>query len=81
MLLNGDGNAVIKYVPEYGTINQKYTIDKRIVTLNIDMHKGGNWDNWYDGTELMQYDVILTNEAVICGLTPEKVCNIKEFAA
>lgn len=24
---------------------------------------------------------ILTNEAVICGLTPEKVCNIKEFAA
>ena len=61
MLLNGDGNAVIKYVPEYGTINQKYTIDKRIVTLNSDMHKGGNWDNWYDGTELMQYDVILTN--------------------
>ena len=48
MLLNGDGNAVIKYVPEYGTINQKYTIDKRIVTLNSDMHKGGNWDNWYD---------------------------------
>lgn len=26
----------------------------------------------YDGT---------ANEAVICGLTPEKVCNIKEFAA
>lgn len=61
MLLNGDGNAVIKYVPEYGTINQKYTTDRRVVTLNSDMHKGGNWDNWYDGTELMQYDVILTN--------------------
>lgn len=26
-------------------------------------------------------DIILTNEAVICGLTPEKACNIKEFAA
>lgn len=24
---------------------------------------------------------ILTNEAVICGLTPEKARNIKEFAA
>lgn len=26
-------------------------------------------------------DCIVTNEAVICGLTPEKACNIKEFAA
>ena len=25
--------------------------------------------------------VIASNEAVICGLTPEKACNIKEFAA
>lgn len=61
MLLNGDGNAIIKYVPEYGTINQKYTVDKRIVTLNADMHKCGNWDKWYDETEIMKYDVILTN--------------------
>lgn len=29
----------------------------------------------------MKFDVIVGNEAVICGLTPEKVCNIKEFAA
>ena len=61
MLLNGDGNAVIKYVPEYGTINQKYTVDKRLVALNTDMHSSGNWDNWYDETEIMKYDVILTN--------------------
>lgn len=61
MLLNGDGNAVIKYVPEYGTINQKYTIDKRIVKLNSEMHSNGNWDNWYDDTELLKYDIILTN--------------------
>lgn len=27
------------------------------------------------------FNVIVTNEAVICGLTPEKACNIKEFAA
>ena len=26
-------------------------------------------------------DVIVANEAVICGLTPEKARNIKEFAA
>lgn len=61
MLLNGDGNAVIKYVPEYGTLNQKYTVDKKVVKLDNNLHKGGNWDNWYDTTELMQYDVILTN--------------------
>ena len=61
MLLNGDGNAVIKYVPEYGTINQKYTKDKRIVLLNSKMHAGGKWNNWFDDTELMEYDVILTN--------------------
>lgn len=30
------------------------------------------------GAEL---EVILRNEAVICGLTPEKACNFKEFAA
>lgn len=34
-----------------------------------------------DYTEKDQFDVVLMNEAVICGLTPEKVCNIKEFAA
>ena len=27
------------------------------------------------------FELIVSNEAVICGLTPEKACNIKEFAA
>lgn len=61
MLLNGDGNAVIKYVPEYGTINQKFTINQEVVTLDPEIHENGNWDNWYDETELMKYDVVLTN--------------------
>ena len=61
MLLNGDGNAVIKYVPEYGTINQKYTVQGNVVKLDPQIHSSGNWDVWYDQTELMQYDVILTN--------------------
>ena len=29
----------------------------------------------------LRADFIMANEAVICGLTPEKACNIKEFAA
>lgn len=31
--------------------------------------------------QLQQFDCVLANEAVICGLTPEKACNFKEFAA
>ena len=27
------------------------------------------------------FELIVSNEAVICGLTPEKACNFKEFAA
>ena len=30
---------------------------------------------------LDEADIVVTNEAVICGLTPEKACNFKEFAA
>ena len=33
------------------------------------------------GASMKDFDVVLTNEAVICGLTPEKACNFKEFAA
>ena len=61
MLLNGDGNAVIKYVPEYGTINQKFTINQELVTLDVETHGKGNWDNWFDETKLLKYDVVLTN--------------------
>ena len=34
-----------------------------------------------DGHATRQFDLMLANEAVICGLTPEKACNFKEFAA
>jgi len=61
MLLNGDGNAIIKYVPDTGSINQKLSSDGDIVTLDNQIHNSGNWDNWFDSTELMKYDVILTN--------------------
>ncbi|WP_195336308.1 HsdM family class I SAM-dependent methyltransferase [Paraclostridium bifermentans] len=61
MLLNGDGNAIIKYFDNKGSINQKLSIDSTKVKLNLDMHKSGNWDEWNDETELMKYDVIMTN--------------------
>lgn len=61
MLLNGDGNAVIKYMPDNGSINQKYAVNKSVVTLDNGIHENGNWDEWYDQTELLKYDVILTN--------------------
>ena len=34
-----------------------------------------------ENTERDAYTLIMANEAVICGLTPEKACNFKEFAA
>ena len=34
-----------------------------------------------EGVKTMKFDAGVGNEAVICGLTPEKACNFKEFAA
>lgn len=61
MLLNGDGNAKIEHVPNYGSLNQKFDIKGNIVELNHKYHQNGNWDNWPDKTELMKFDVVLTN--------------------
>lgn len=61
MLLNGDGNASILYLPDKGSIDHKLTIDGKVRQLNLNFHKSGNWDNWTDDTELLKYDVILTN--------------------
>lgn len=50
--------------------------------------KGGNASGMKYGDTLSddkfsgyEFDYIISNEAVICGLTPEKACNFKEFAA
>ncbi|MDA3733928.1 N-6 DNA methylase [Niameybacter massiliensis] len=61
MLLNGDGNAAIKYFPDKGSINHKLSTEGKGVKLDTTKHAGGKWDVWYDETELMKYDVILTN--------------------
>lgn len=61
MLLNGDGNACIKYMPNKGSITHKLTDENQIVELIDPDHLSGNWEQWADGTSLNKYDVILTN--------------------
>ncbi len=61
MLLNGDGNATIKYAPDKGSILYKYNTKKELVELDTRTHKNGNWDNWADQTKLMKFNVVLTN--------------------
>ncbi|WP_238327140.1 HsdM family class I SAM-dependent methyltransferase, partial [Rodentibacter pneumotropicus] len=61
MLLNGDGNANIIWAPDKGSIDQKLNIEKTLVKLDPDYHKSGKWEEWADNTELMKYDIVLTN--------------------
>ena len=61
MLLNGDGNAVIRFASDKGSINQKLAVNGELKTLSPSQHAAGKWDSWPDNTELLKYDVILTN--------------------
>ena len=60
MLLNGDGNATLKYKPDKGSILFKFKIDKDLVALDPALHKKGNWDHWVDGTKLMKFKGIIS---------------------
>ena len=59
----------------------------RIGAMNMMLHGVDNPHIVYQdslsqkNTEREKYTLIMANEAVICGLTPEKACNFKEFAA
>lgn len=61
MLLNGDGNAVLKCSPDKGSIVWKFDDRDRLVELRPELHNNGNWDNWKDQTRLKKFDVVLTN--------------------
>jgi len=61
MLLNGDGNAVLKYKPDKGSILWKFNDRNELVELQPNLHKKGAWDNWKDQTKLKKFDVVLTN--------------------
>ncbi|RLI99180.1 MAG: SAM-dependent methyltransferase, partial [Candidatus Aenigmatarchaeota archaeon] len=61
MLLNGDGNAKIKFKSGSGSITHKFNSEGKLISLIPELHKNGNWDNWKDHTELKKFDVVLTN--------------------
>lgn len=61
MLLNGDGNSILRYKPDKGSILWKFDDRNNLVKLNPQLHKNGNWDNWKDTTKLKKFDVVLTN--------------------
>jgi hypothetical protein len=50
-----------------------------IDSSNVRWNNEGSFLN--DAHQDLKADFIIANEAVICGLTPEKACNFKEFAA
>ena len=58
MLLNGDGNAVLKHKPDKGSIVWKFDKKGDLIELKPNLHKNGNWDN---KTQLKKFDVVLTN--------------------
>lgn len=61
MLLNGDGNAVLKQVADKGSITWKFDDRNNLIELQPNWHKNGDWDNWKDQTKLKKFDVVLTN--------------------
>lgn len=61
MLLNGDGNAILKFKPDKGSIIWKFDVRDELVKIDPKLHKSGNWDNWKDETKLKKFDVVLTN--------------------
>jgi type I restriction enzyme M protein len=61
MLLNGDGEAKLFDRPDKGSILSKLAVGPRLVDLNPEAHANGNWDNWHDKTQLLKFDVVVTN--------------------
>ncbi|NEW89580.1 SAM-dependent methyltransferase [Rhodopseudomonas sp. WA056] len=63
MLLNGDGEAKLFDKPDKGSILSKIEKEDppKLVELDPVSHRAGNWDDWHDSTELLKFDVVLTN--------------------
>ncbi|HEY3290041.1 MAG TPA: N-6 DNA methylase, partial [Anaerolineae bacterium] len=63
MLLNGDGEARLFEKSDKGSILSK--VEKadppKLVDLIPSVHAKGNWDSWRDSTELLKFDIVLTN--------------------
>lgn len=61
MLLNGDGNAILRHKPDKGSILWKFDSRDNLIELHPNLHARGNWDDWKDQTKLKKFDVVLTN--------------------
>lgn len=61
MLLNGDGEAKLFSKPDKGSILTKIGVGPKLVDLIPAEHAYGKWDEWPDNTELLKFDVVLTN--------------------
>lgn len=61
MLLNGDGEAKLFSKADKGSIFSKIGVGNKLVDLIPSEHACGKWDEWPDNTELMKFDVVLTN--------------------
>ncbi len=48
MLLNGDGNAILQWKPDLGSIVWKFNSQGGLVRLDPTLHSKGNWGNWKD---------------------------------
>ena len=59
MLLNGDGNAVIKAKGDLGSIKYKYNNHDELIALNPTLHHNGNWKK--SNRKIREFDVVLTN--------------------
>jgi type I restriction enzyme M protein len=61
MLLNGDGNSILKFIPDKGSLLWKFDKLGNPVKLISGLHDNGNWDEWKNQIQLKKFDVVLTN--------------------
>jgi type I restriction enzyme M protein len=63
MLLNGDGEAKLYDKPDKGSIFSKIAVGSppHLIDLLPEIHARGSWDTWPDETQLLKFDVVLTN--------------------
>ena len=79
---SGNKKKVSIYGQEYTNTTfklAKMNLAIRGISANLGEMAANTFTN--DQHKDLKADYIMANEAVICGLTPEKACNIKEFAA
>lgn len=61
MLLNGDGNAILRYKPDKGSLIWKFNKQGELFKLDYNLNKNGKWDERNDNNNLKKFDIVLTN--------------------